>query len=183
MTGELDQQFETTNVSLLTTEINKIQLNSMSSAAVESPSSFPLSPTNSAGNGTTSSTSVVSPLLPTTTYIAPSSDSIELKAAPGKTLTIYGKDGRRHTFNDKGEELGNDPSTGYYEEVEIEDMDYDEELRTYSYPCPCGDRFQISIQQLLDGEDIAKCPSCSLVIKVIYDPEDFYEDASDSDSD
>jgi diphthamide biosynthesis protein 3 len=27
-----------------------------------------------------------------------------------------------------------------YEEVEIEDMKYDEEKQIYTYPCPCGDR-------------------------------------------
>ena len=32
----------------------------------------------------------------------------------------------------------------YHDEVEIEDMEYDEESETYYYPCPCGDRFQIS---------------------------------------
>ena len=61
--------------------------------------------------------------------------------------------------------------TLYYDEVEIEDMDYDEELEMYFYPCPCGDRFQISKEDLEDGERVADCPSCSLLIKVIYDGE------------
>lgn len=30
-------------------------------------------------------------------------------------------------------------------------------------------RFYISVQELLDGEDIAHCPSCTLKIRVIYD--------------
>lgn len=58
----------------------------------------------------------------------------------------------------------------YYDEVEIEDMAWDEEKRVYHYPCPCGDRFEISRKQLANYEDIATCPSCSLVIRVIYDP-------------
>lgn len=58
----------------------------------------------------------------------------------------------------------------YYDEIEIEDMAWDEEKRVYHYPCPCGDRFEISRRQLADCEDIATCPSCSLVIRVIYDP-------------
>ncbi|KAK3696687.1 hypothetical protein QZH41_013047 [Actinostola sp. cb2023] len=61
----------------------------------------------------------------------------------------------------------------YHDEVEIEDFEYDEELETYFYPCPCGDQFQISKKQLEDGEDVAICPSCSLIIKVIYDLDDF----------
>ncbi|KAK6173448.1 hypothetical protein SNE40_016895 [Patella caerulea] len=64
----------------------------------------------------------------------------------------------------------------YHDEIEIEDMEYDEETETYYYPCPCGDKFEISKEELEDGEDVAKCPSCSLLIKVIYDPEDFAGD-------
>lgn len=58
----------------------------------------------------------------------------------------------------------------YYDEIEIEDMAWDEEKRVYHYPCPCGDRFEISRKQLKNYEDIATCPSCSLVIRVIFDP-------------
>ncbi|KAI0804759.1 hypothetical protein BC629DRAFT_1283397 [Irpex lacteus] len=68
----------------------------------------------------------------------------------------------------------------YYDEVEIEDMVWDEEKRVYHYPCPCGDRFEISKKQLKNYEDIATCPSCSLIIRVIYDPLD-YEDEPDTD--
>jgi diphthamide biosynthesis protein 3 len=28
----------------------------------------------------------------------------------------------------------------------------------------------------MTGEDIARCPSCSLMIKVIYDPDDFVDE-------
>jgi len=35
-------------------------------------------------------------------------------------------------------------SVVYHDEVEIEDFEYDEESETYYYPCPCGDRFEIS---------------------------------------
>ncbi|XP_017139940.1 DPH3 homolog [Drosophila miranda] len=61
----------------------------------------------------------------------------------------------------------------YHDEVEIEDFEYDEEEEMYYYPCPCGDRFQISKEELIEGEEVATCPSCSLIIKVIYDPEMF----------
>ncbi len=57
----------------------------------------------------------------------------------------------------------------YHDEVEIEDMEYDEETECYYYPCPCGDRFQISKEDLENGEETATCPSCSLLVKVIYD--------------
>ncbi|KAF1809106.1 zf-CSL-domain-containing protein [Eremomyces bilateralis CBS 781.70] len=57
----------------------------------------------------------------------------------------------------------------YYDEIEIEDMTFDPTLQIYHYPCPCGDRFEICISDLRDGEDVAVCPSCSLMIQVIFD--------------
>eukprot|EP00351_Strombidinopsis_sp_SopsisLIS2011_P004033 CAMPEP_0116874142 /NCGR_PEP_ID=MMETSP0463-20121206/5579_1 /TAXON_ID=181622 /ORGANISM="Strombidinopsis sp, Strain SopsisLIS2011" /LENGTH=43 /DNA_ID= /DNA_START= /DNA_END= /DNA_ORIENTATION= len=35
--------------------------------------------------------------------------------------------------------------TNIYDEVEIEDMDFDEDDNTFYYPCPCGDKFRLSI--------------------------------------
>ncbi len=32
----------------------------------------------------------------------------------------------------------------YHDEVEIEDFEYDSDGEIYYYPCPCGDRFEIS---------------------------------------
>lgn len=55
-----------------------------------------------------------------------------------------------------------------YEEVEIEDMQYNENLFEYYYPCPCGDKFCISLKELHCGEDIASCPGCTLRIRVIF---------------
>ncbi|WWD03138.1 hypothetical protein V865_001185 [Kwoniella europaea PYCC6329] len=57
----------------------------------------------------------------------------------------------------------------YYDELEIEDFAWDPVARLFHYPCPCGDRFEISKAQLRDGEEIAICPSCSLIVRVIYD--------------
>ncbi|CAL1702497.1 unnamed protein product [Somion occarium] len=71
----------------------------------------------------------------------------------------------------------------YYDEIEIEDMAWDDEKRVYHYPCPCGDRFEISRKQLASYEDIATCPSCSLVIRVIYDPLDYEDEPSDDEDD
>ena len=56
-----------------------------------------------------------------------------------------------------------------YDEIEIEDMTFDPNVQIYTYPCPCGDRFEIAIDDLRDGEEIAVCPSCSLMIRVIFD--------------
>ena len=56
-----------------------------------------------------------------------------------------------------------------YDEIEIEDMIFHEATSLYTYPCPCGDQFEILLEDLRDGEDVAVCPSCSLMIKVIFE--------------
>jgi diphthamide biosynthesis protein 3 len=68
---------------------------------------------------------------------------------------------------------------GFYDDVDIEDMDYDAATRTFTYPCPCGDRFEITETQLRDGDDVAACPSCSLRIRVVYEAADFDESEPD----
>ncbi|KAH9030605.1 zf-CSL-domain-containing protein [Lactarius deliciosus] len=57
----------------------------------------------------------------------------------------------------------------YYDEIEIEDMAWDDEKGVFHYP----------VSQLANCEDIATCPSCSLIIRVIYDPLDFEDEPSD----
>ena len=61
---------------------------------------------------------------------------------------------------------------GSYDEVDLEDMDWNESLEEFTYACPCGDIFRITLEELKDGEEIARCPSCSLVLTVIYDPDE-----------
>mmetsp|Transcript_9215 Transcript_9215/g.19345 ORF Transcript_9215/g.19345 Transcript_9215/m.19345 type:complete len:112 (+) Transcript_9215:130-465(+) len=70
-----------------------------------------------------------------------------------------------------------------YDEIEIEDMTYDPETMMYSYPCPCGDRFKITLEDLWDGEDEAGCESCTLYIEIVYDEEDLPPLPDDDDDD
>lgn len=65
------------------------------------------------------------------------------------------------------------PPGTIHDEVEIEDFQFNPETGIFTYPCPCGDLFQITVEELKRGETLAKCPSCSLVVKVVYDPDDF----------
>ena len=37
----------------------------------------------------------------------------------------------------------------YHDEIEIEDMEYCEEEELYTYPCPCGDEFIITLVNLI----------------------------------
>ena len=48
--------------------------------------------------------------------------------------------------------------TAVYDEIEIEDFDYEPTLQMYYYPCPCGDRFQISLVNL--GEHVFETLTC-----------------------
>jgi len=59
-------------------------------------------------------------------------------------------------------------SEGYFEEIDIDDFFYNEGTEEYSYPCPCGDKFVITKEEIENGEEVAKCPSCSLIIRVLY---------------
>ena len=61
-----------------------------------------------------------------------------------------------------------------YDEIEIDDLDFNPQNSTFFYNCPCGDRFRITLDQLLHGEDIAECPSCSLQIRIIFQREDLH---------
>jgi hypothetical protein len=57
----------------------------------------------------------------------------------------------------------------YHDEIEIEDMHYNPADKTFYYPCPCGDLFFITLDDLRDGEEVATCPACALLIRVIFD--------------
>lgn len=70
-----------------------------------------------------------------------------------------------------------------YEEVEIEDFSFDPKTGEYTYPCPCGDIFKVTLEELWDGEDIARCPSCTLFVQVIYDEDDLPALPEDQDDD
>ncbi|CRK13869.1 Diphthamide biosynthesis protein 3 like [Verticillium longisporum] len=72
--------------------------------------------------------------------------------------------------------MSDDENISIYDEIEIEDMTFDEDLQVYTYPCPCGDKFAIALDDLRDDEDIAVCPSCSLMIRVIFDKDDLPKD-------
>lgn len=53
-----------------------------------------------------------------------------------------------------------------YEDVLLEDMEYDSSFDLFWYYCPCGDIFTISVEALEAGERIAECRSCSLRISL-----------------
>jgi len=56
-----------------------------------------------------------------------------------------------------------------YDDIPLSDMTFDEGEQKYTYPCPCGDIFELFLDDIEAGEDIAYCPSCSLKIRVLMD--------------
>lgn len=40
------------------------------------------------------------------------------------------------------------PAMSHYDEIEIEDMDWNDELAAFTWSCPCGDLFQITMVRL-----------------------------------
>ncbi|KAJ1625520.1 hypothetical protein T492DRAFT_572164, partial [Pavlovales sp. CCMP2436] len=56
-----------------------------------------------------------------------------------------------------------------YDDIPFGDMQFDHATKTYWHACPCGDMFSITEEELLDGQTIAHCNDCSLVIRVVLD--------------
>ncbi|KAK9861817.1 hypothetical protein WJX84_002819 [Apatococcus fuscideae] len=50
-----------------------------------------------------------------------------------------------------------------YDDIEIEDMEWSDNLQAFTYPCPCGDLFQISREELQAGEE------CSGLWKILQE--------------
>jgi diphthamide biosynthesis protein 3 len=79
---------------------------------------------------------------------------------------------QRKKKTNKTNNMSGGSSSAAYDEVDLEDMEWNEELKAYTYSCPCGDIFRITLDELHDGEEIARCPSCSLILTVVYDPDE-----------
>jgi len=55
--------------------------------------------------------------------------------------------------------------------VDLDDMTYNNESATYTFPCRCGKEggFVITEQDLEKGRDIVECRGCSSWIRVSYE--------------
>ena len=98
-----------------------------------------------------------------------STSNILLKASETTTQSIKDPQEDHHDDADDDEDI--------YDEIEIEDMTFHPSTGLYTYPCPCGEEFEITLRSLRSGEtDIAVCPSCSLRIRVVFDVGDLPEE-------
>lgn len=57
------------------------------------------------------------------------------------------------------------------DEVDLDDMSYDEATRSYSWPCRCAGTVLVTESLLAEGLDVFGCDTCSLTIRVLYDDE------------
>ena len=96
------------------------------------------------------------------THVRPGSEAPSETARPRPPLPST----RRHRTPTMG---------GAYDEIDLEDMDWNAELGAFTFQCPCGDLFQITPEELRAGEEVGHCPSCSLVITVVYEPDELVE--------
>ncbi|ORX44301.1 dnaJ-like protein subfamily C member 24-like protein [Piromyces finnis] len=55
------------------------------------------------------------------------------------------------------------------EEIDLDDMEFDEEEETYFSECRCGGIYKITIDDLENNVNVISCDICSLKIKVLYE--------------
>ncbi|KAJ1939386.1 hypothetical protein FBU59_004142 [Linderina macrospora] len=58
------------------------------------------------------------------------------------------------------------------DEIDLDDMDFDEGALVYSYPCRCSGQYTIHEDDLEAGRDMAPCSDCSLKVRVLYEVAD-----------
>ena len=68
----------------------------------------------------------------------------------------------------KKEVKNGDSFLSFYDHIDIVEFDFNRDLQIFTYPCPCGDLFVISLDDLLNEETVARCDSCSLLVFVVY---------------
>lgn len=57
----------------------------------------------------------------------------------------------------------------YYNELDLDDMEYIEEEDRYIYECRCGDTLSVTTDQLEQGIEIIHCNGCSLSLSLVYE--------------
>jgi diphthamide biosynthesis protein 4 len=67
---------------------------------------------------------------------------------------------------------GSSASVRVSDEIDLDDMAFDERTESYAWKCRCGDAYTISVDELEDGCDVIGCGGCSLNIRVLYEEGD-----------
>ncbi|CAO3567473.1 unnamed protein product [Mortierella alpina] len=68
------------------------------------------------------------------------------------------------------------------DDIDLDDMDYNEDSGTYSAPCRCSGEYIISEDELELGVDTVVCSTCSLIVRIHYEVETDHDDGNGSES-
>ncbi|KAF9274860.1 Diphthamide biosynthesis protein 4 [Mortierella alpina] len=66
------------------------------------------------------------------------------------------------------------------DDIDLDDMDYNEKSSSYSAPCRCSGEYVISEDELELGVDTVVCSTCSLIVRIHYEVESDHEDDSNA---
>ncbi|KAF9585468.1 Diphthamide biosynthesis protein 4 [Lunasporangiospora selenospora] len=58
------------------------------------------------------------------------------------------------------------------DDIDLDDMEFDEEAGIYSFPCRCSGEYAISEDELELGIDTVTCSTCSLIVLIHYEVAD-----------
>ncbi|KAJ2777567.1 hypothetical protein H4R18_005089 [Coemansia javaensis] len=96
----------------------------------------------------------------------------------GAAWEVLGDRARRRAYDEQRSACRRRQRGVVQEEVSLDDMDYNEALRTYTYACRCSGHYSIAEADLERGCEIAPCGDCSLKICVLYDVVDDDDDGA-----
>ena len=91
----------------------------------------------------------------------PAGRTLQFASAKGQ-ITASQRQGRRRRL-EAASLLTATAAMTLHDEVDIADMDWSEDLQAFTYQCPCGDLFQITLEELAAGTRcrcLARCPLC-----------------------
>ncbi|KAJ2749479.1 hypothetical protein IWQ56_007221, partial [Coemansia nantahalensis] len=80
-----------------------------------------------------------------------------------------GDEARRRAYDKQQSARRNKARGVVQDEIDLDEMAFDEDARTYTFPCRCSGSYSISEDDLGLGRDIAPCTDCSLKIRVLYE--------------
>ncbi|KAF9149102.1 Diphthamide biosynthesis protein 4 [Linnemannia schmuckeri] len=66
-----------------------------------------------------------------------------------------------------------------HDDIDLDDMDFDEGSGSYTFPCRCSGEYIISEDELELGVDTVVCSTCSLIVRIHYEAA---EDEDDEDT-
>ncbi|KAI9089616.1 hypothetical protein DFS34DRAFT_654520 [Phlyctochytrium arcticum] len=85
---------------------------------------------------------------------------------------ILQDEGRRALYDEHLRGLPMQKPGPVHDEIDLDDMDYDEGSGAFHYGCRCGDTYCVTEKELEEGVDFVSCGACSLRIRILYHVDD-----------